>query len=307
MRKKKILITGSSGTIGTGLVERLLEEDIQFLGVDKRKNEWLLNNLNGSLMLGDLRDKSTFKQIPEDIDMVIHLAANARVYDLVVSPDLAFENYEVLFKTLEFARERGIKRFIFASSREVYGNTKKEILREDDADIGNCESPYTSSKIGGEALVHAYRKCYGIGAVILRFSNVYGRYDKSDRIIPLFIRRCKEGRELVVFGKEKYLDFTYMDDNISGICLTMDKFDEVDGEVFNIAHGSGTRLTCLAQLIINQMGRNVGIRIEENRTGEVIKYVADISKARERLGYNPRVDIEEGVRKSIDWFNKNVY
>lgn len=303
---RKILVTGSSGTIGTRLVEKLLETDFQVYGVDKRENEWLLNNLNGSLILGDLRDKDTFEKIPKDIDMIVHLAANARVYDLVVSPDLAFENYQILFNTLEFARKEEIKKFIFASSREVYGNIEKEVLTEDSADTKNCESPYTASKIGGEALVHAYRRCYELDAVILRFSNVYGMYDKSDRVVPLFIRKCRNKEDLVVFGKDKCLDFTYIDDNIKGICSVINQFEKASGDIFNIAYGEGTKLIDVAELIKEQMKSKVSIRLKENRTGEVVKYTADISKARERLGYDPKIDITEGIKRSIKWFNKNV-
>lgn len=302
---RKILITGSSGTIGTRLIEKLSEEDFLVFGIDKRKNKWL-NNLNGSLILGDLRDKNSFEQIPNDTDMIVHLAANARVYDLVVKPDLAFENYQILFNVLEFAREKEIKKFIFASSREVYGNIERKILTEDIADVKNCESPYTASKIGGEALVHAYRKCYGLDAVILRFSNVYGMYDESDRVIPLFIRRCREEKELIVFGKDKCLDFTYIDDNIAGIRSVIEKLGEVRGQIFNIAYGEGTKLIDVAELIKKQMRSNVNIRLKENRTGEVVKYTADISKARERLGYNPKINIYDGLEKSIKWFNENV-
>ena len=116
---------------------------------------------------------------------------------------------------------------MFSSSREVYGNSDKVIHNEDEAYVKNCESPYTASKVGGEALVHSYQQCYDIDFVIFRFSNVYGMYDGSDRVIPLFIERAKQGNDLLVFGKEKLLDFTYIDDCVGGVILGIKNFGKI--------------------------------------------------------------------------------
>jgi len=224
--RSRILVTGSSGTIGTRLCEKLLEENYAIIGVDLKPNRWN-DRINKLTIIGDLRDKETFKNLPKDVDLVVHLAANARVYNLVVDPSLARDNFEILFNTLEFCRRNDIKRFIFASSREVYGNSNQIVHSENEAYVRNCESPYAASKIGGEALVHAYQQCYGINFIIIRFSNVYGMYDDSDRVIPLFIKLAKENRDLVVYGKEKLLDFTYIDDAISGVLKCIENFDQV--------------------------------------------------------------------------------
>jgi UDP-glucose 4-epimerase len=306
MKIKKILVTGSSGTIGTRLCEKLLESGYDVVGVDYRPNEW--NEKVQSITIDvDLRNKDeVLKKLPKDIDLVIHLAANARVYNLVVDPSLARDNFETLFNILEFTRINNIKKFMFSSSREVYGNTNKIIHTEDEAYVKNCESPYTASKIGGEALVHSYEQCYGIDFVMFRFSNVYGMYDNSDRVIPLFIKLCKEGKDLVVFGKEKLLDFTYIDDIIAGILLCIKKFDAIKNDVFNLAYGQGTSILEVAQLIKELLKSDNKIEIKENRTGEVVKYIADISKAKEKIGYNPKTTIAEGVKKSIEWYFENL-
>jgi len=305
MSIKKILVTGSSGTIGTRLCEKLLEEGYEVVGVDWKPNKWN-NKINKLTVIGDLRDKKTLEKLPKDMDLVIHLAANARVYNLVVDPLLARDNFETLFNVLEFARVNNIKKFMFSSSREVYGNSSKIIHLEDEAYVKNCESPYTASKIAGEALVHSYQQCYGIDFIIFRFSNVYGMYDGSDRIVPLFIGLCNKGKDLTVFGKEKLLDFTYIDDTIEGIILSIRKFESNKNNVFNIAYGQGTSILELAQLVKVFLKSNVKINIKENRTGEVVKFIADISKAKEMLGYDPKVTIIDGVNKSIDWFKKFV-
>jgi len=298
---QRILVTGSSGTIGTRLCEKLLEKNYNIVGLDLKPNKWN-EEINKLTIIGDLRNKNIIENLPKDVDLVIHLAANARVYNLVLNPSLAKDNFEMLFNILEFCRENNIKRFIFASSREVYGNSNKITHSEDEAYVGNCESPYTASKIGGEALVHAYHQCYGINFIIIRFSNVYGMYDDSDRVIPLFIKLAKENKDLIVYGKEKLLDFTYIDDAISGVIKAIENFDKVKNEVFNIASGKGTSIVEIARLIQKYTNSKNQIIIEENRTGEVLKFIADISKAKEKLGYEPKTSIEEGIKKAIEWY-----
>jgi len=232
----------------------------------------------------------------------VHLAANARVYELVEHPDRARDNFLSTFNALEFARKNGVKKFLFASSREAYGNVETKVLTEDMVQINNCESPYTASKVGGEALVHSYKECYGIDSVIFRFSNVYGMYDESERVVPLFIKKARTGETLTVFGKDKCLDFTYIDDCVDGIILTIEKFDAVKNDTYNIAFGEGNTLLLLAEKIKELMQSTSEIAVESSRTGEVIHYVANISKARERLGYAPKVPFKEGVECSVDWY-----
>lgn len=306
MGVKRILVTGSSGTIGTRLCEKLLEAGYDIKGIDAKPNQWS-SKINELTLTGDLREREIFEKLPKDFDMVIHLAANARVFNLVVDPSLARDNFETLFNTLEFTRKSGIKRFIFASSREVYGNSDHVIHSEDEAYVRNCESPYTASKIGGEALVHSYQQCYGIDFVIIRFSNVYGMYDGSDRLMPRFIQRTREGKDLHVYGKGKVLDFTYIDDSVSGLILSIEKFDDVKNDVFNVASGTGTTITEVAEEVIRQMNGKNRVVFEDNRTGEVVKYVADIWKARGKLGYEPRVPIREGVRRTIEWYTERLF
>jgi UDP-glucose 4-epimerase len=145
MHIKKILVTGSSGTIGTRLCEKLLEKNYDIVGLDLKPNKWK-KEINKITIIGDLCN--TIENLPKDIDLVIHLAANSRVYNLVLNPSLARDNFEMLFNILEFCRNNNIKKFIFASSREVYGNSNRIVHSEDEAYIKNCESPYTASKIG---------------------------------------------------------------------------------------------------------------------------------------------------------------
>lgn len=303
MNIKKILITGNNGTIGTRLCEKLIQNKYIVIGADFNKNRWNeeLNKLTINIDLKNKKD--VLEKLPEDIDLVIHLAANARVYDLIVNPSLARDNFEMMFNILEFIRLKNIKRIIFASSREVYEDSDN-IKNKNMALLKNCRSPYSFSKIAGESLLGAYKNCYEINFIILRFSNVYGMYDFSDRIIPLFIKNCKENKDLHIFGKEKILDFVYIDDCIDSILKCIEKFDEIKNTTLDIAYGEGSSILEIAQYIKKLLETNNSIQIKENRIGETAKYIADISKTKRIINYNPKVNIAAGIKKSIEWYNK---
>lgn len=327
-----ILVTGSSGTIGTRLCETLLKKGHTVTGIDRRPNMWNpdVQSITTTVDLLNENELAAYRS-PLTADVVVHLAANARVYDLVRDPNRARENMVTTFNILEWARRNSIPRFLFASSREVYGNipdsqlpfeglprhrlgiemspsgpngeARSSKLAEGTARFENCESPYTASKLAGEALVHAYTRCYGIDHVILRFSNVYGMYDDSDRVIPLFLRRARRNEPLTIFGKEKCLDFTYIDDTVAGIVLACENFDRAKNETCNIAFGEGTTIVHLAERVKELTNSSSKITVAPSRTGEVIHYVADITKAKEVLGYSPQVPFEDGIKKTVEWYS----
>jgi nucleoside-diphosphate-sugar epimerase len=281
----------------------LLERGYSVTGTDIRPNHWS-QKINDLTIIADLCKPEDLVNLPADIDMVIHLAANARVYDLVINPGLARDNVEMLFNILEFCKNNSIQNFLFSSSREVYGNSNEAVHTETKSDASACESPYTASKIGGEALVHAYHRCYGINFIITRFSNVYGMYDTSDRVIPLFIRRTRDNEDLVVFGEDKCLDFTYIDDTVAGVIKCIEKFPGVQNNIFNIACGRSVSLVEVAHQIRDSMNGKNRVIINDNRTGEVVKSAIDITKAKKDLEYEPKVPIEEGIPRSIRWYNE---
>lgn len=298
----RILLTGASGTIGTRLFERLLERGYEVIGIDKRYNKWR-GELNKMIKIGNLLENDVFKEIPDDIDLVIHLAANARVWALVENPSLALENIIMVYNVLEFMRKRRVKNIIFSSSREVYGNLPyRSPIKESLVKIENCESPYVTSKISGEALIHSWAKVYGIDFIILRFSNVYGMYDDSDRVIPLWIKQTLTGQDLVVYGRDKTLDFVYIDDAVDGIIKAMEGFNRVKGETFNIAYGKGVKLVYIAEKIKQLLNGKNKIIVKDSRPGEIVKFEGDISKARKLLGYNPNIDIDKGLRRAVEWY-----
>ena len=304
----RILVTGSSGTIGTRLCEKLLEQGHEVIGADWEPCKW--NQVVEDLRIDiDLRHKEEFGKLPTDVDLIIHLAANARVYELVENPDRAMDNFIDTFNILEHARTNGIKRMMFASSRETYGNIhlpEGEKYTEDKAHFMTCESPYTASKIGGEALFEAYKRCYNIETIIFRFSNVYGMYDDSIRVVPLFYRQAKANEKMLVFGKDKCLDFTYIDDCVGGIAKAIEHFEEAKNDTYNLAFGEGTTIMKLAESVIELLGSSSTIEATSSRIGEVTHYIADISKAKKAFGYDPKVSFDEGIRRRMEWNEANT-
>jgi nucleoside-diphosphate-sugar epimerase len=305
-----ILITGSSGQIGTNLALRLLDAGHQVFGVDKRPNTWtdrvttLLQDLGAPFR--DFAGGVGSVPYPA-VDVVVHLAANAKVHELVQYPHRAMENIALTFNVLEFCRHNQLP-VIFASSREVYGDIHRYITEETHADFSFTESPYSASKVAGEALVYSYARCYGVPYIVFRFSNVYGRYDndieRMERVIPLFIRKMSEGEAVTVYGREKTLDFTYVDDCVDGIVAGVERLasGRVTNQTINLAYGRGNTLVHMAELIAEALGVPPRIEVEPSkRVGEVSRYIADISKAQELLEYAPKVPLDEGIRRAVAW------
>jgi len=303
---RTILLTGSSGTVGTALTQELMRKGYNVIPLDIRHSLWD-REIDGKTISHDLRRPLTKRclQRRSKPDMIIHLAANARVHDLVVRPNLARDNYLMTYNLLEYARQENIGRFVFSSSREIYGESKAgERRREDSTKLVKIKSPYTASKFGAEALLHAYHECYGIMPVITRLSNVYGRYDVSERVIPVFMYYALRNRDLTIFGKEKKLDFTYMDDCIDGFLRIIKRFDRIAGLTFNLSSGAGERIVNLARMIVSYLDSRSQIKIGTKRVGEISSFVGDISLAKEKLSYSPKVTLKEGLPRNIEWYLK---
>lgn len=314
----RILITGSSGQIGTNLALRLMEEGHEVFGIDKRLNTWtdrfryLLQDLTTSNSpspegLGGI-------QYPRP-DVVVHLAAHAKVHELVRLPHRAMENVQMTFNVLEYCRQARLP-IIFSSSREVYGDIHRyiedeserpESMNEGTAHFAYTESPYSASKISSEALIYSYARCYGLKYIVFRFSNVYGRYDndidRMERVIPLFIKRIAAGQPITIFGEKKVLDFTYVDDCVSGIAAGVRLLHSgaVENQTINLAYGTGNTLVMMARYVADALGKKADITIAPSLVGEVTHYVADLTKARELLAYSPKVPLKDGIERAVAW------
>ncbi|MBM3676500.1 MAG: NAD-dependent epimerase/dehydratase family protein [Actinobacteria bacterium] len=308
----RVLITGSSGQIGTNLAIRLLADGHEVFGVDKRVNTWtdafptLLQDLAGQYAA--FRGGVNGVEYPP-IDLVVHLAAHAKVHQLVREPHRALENAVMTFNVLEYCRGIGVP-LVFSSTREVYGDVHRfEGYGEETADFAFTESPYSASKIAGEALVYAYARCYGLRYVVFRFSNVYGRYDndlrRMSRVIPRFIHEISSGTPITIYGgSDKVLDFTYVDDCVDGIAKGVVALHggAVANETINLAFGEGNTLVRAAELIGEKLGVVPEMTLASSLVGEVTRYVADIRKARDLIGWVPQTPLAVGVPRAVEWF-----
>lgn len=297
-----VLITGSSGQIGTNLGLSLLADGRSVDGIDHRRNTWTDD------ILTTRRDLTQpfLAMPPNGAGVVVHLAAHAKVHETVNRPHAALENIQMTFNVLEYCRKYDLP-LIYASSREVYGDVQRFLTEETHADFNLTESPYSASKLAGEALVYSYARCYGLRYLVFRFSNVYGRYDndleRMERVVPLFIRRIAADEPIAVYGYKKTLDFTYVDDCVSGIRAGIDLLasGKAVNETINLAYGEGHTLAAMAWMIGEELGVRPRMTIEDSRPGEVTHYVADISKARRLLGYDPQVSLRNGIQRTIEW------
>jgi UDP-glucose 4-epimerase len=310
----RILLTGSSGQIGTNLALRLQQDGHWVFGVDKRTNTWtkqfetLLQDL--AIHYPAFRGGIAGVEYPE-VDLVVHLAAHAKVHQLVRQPHRALENATMTFNVLEYCRQLELP-LVFSSTREVYGDVHRfDEYGEATADFAYTESPYSASKITSEAFIYSYARCYGLRYLVFRFSNVYGRYDcdlqRMERVLPLFMHRMSRGEPVTVYGgEEKVLDFTFIDDCVDGIARGVELLAEgrVANETINLAYGQGNTLVRAAELIAAELGVEPQITQAPALLGEVTRYVADIRKARELLGWEPQTPLDHGIPKAVAWFRE---
>jgi UDP-glucose 4-epimerase len=310
----RILVTGSSGQIGTNLALRLKRDGHEVFGVDKRLNPWtdafptLLQDLAGHYpaFAGGIGGV----EYPA-VDAVVHLAAHAKVHQLVRQPHRALENAIMTFNVLEYARALGLP-FVFSSTREVYGDVHRfEEYAEEAADFAYTESPYSASKITSEAFIYSYARCYGLDYLVFRFSNVYGRFDndlwRMERVLPLFMHQLSRNEPITIYGgDEKVLDFTFVDDCVDGIAHGVYALADrrVTNKTINLAYGEGNTLVHAAELIASELGVDPTITMAPSLVGEVTHYVADVTKARELLGWEPATPLDAGIPRSVAWFRE---
>jgi nucleoside-diphosphate-sugar epimerase len=302
----RILITGSSGQIGTNLALRCLEADHEIMGIDCRANEWT-NAFDTTLQ--DLSIPGSIRW--ERPDAVVHLAAHAKVNELVHEPRRALENITMTHNVLEYCRILTIP-IIFSSSREVYGDVNRLSTAETDADFRLSASPYSASKIAGESMVYAYAHCYGLSYIVFRLSNVYGRYDndldRMQRVVPLFIRNISQDEPVTVFGVEKVIDFTHVDDCIDGIVSGIERLvtGHVRNETINLASGRGHTLLEMAEYVGTAVGKKPKVIPARPLAGEITRYVANLEKAESLLGFSPKIMLAEGIRSAVT-VQRNVF
>jgi UDP-glucuronate 4-epimerase len=318
---KNILITGGAGFIGSHLVERLLAEGSWRITVVDDFNDFYdpaikrenvrerLANPDYKLIEADIRDYEALSQAFADtnFDCIVHLAARAGVRPSLKEPRLFVEtNINGTLNLLELARAHGVQQFVFGSSSSVYGVNSKVPFREEDP-IFNPISPYAATKAAGELICHSYAHLYDMRIVCLRFFTVYGARQRPDLAIHKFAKLISAGQPIPVFGDgTTRRDYTYVDDIIAGVRAAID-YDQSKYEVINLGESRTVELGELISLIERALDLKAEIDRQPPQPGDVPQTFADISKARQLLGYNPQTQIEEGIKKFVAWFRDNQY
>jgi UDP-glucuronate 4-epimerase len=313
----KTLVTGGAGFIGSHLAERLLSRGAEVEVVDdfndfydpdlKRQN---LEACRGSgevvLHEGDIRDAAFVDDVigKGGFDLVFHLAARAGVRPSIAEPLLYEEtNVRGTANLLESCRRHGVDRLIFGSSSSVYGVNSKVPFSEDDP-ILNPISPYAATKIAGEMLCHVYSHLYGMRITSVRFFTVYGPRQRPDLAIHKFAKLMAAGRAIPVFGDGTAArDYTYVDDIVDGLMAVSD--GDWGWEIVNLGDSNPVQLSRLIELLEDSLGIEARRDVQAPQPGDVPITFADIGKARRLLGYEPRVPIEDGIRRFAAWFREH--
>ena len=303
----KALVTGCAGFIGSHLADMLLGQGYNVIGIDRFTDYYprAIKEANISNALEDNKfefieaDILTLDEFPV-VDYVFHEAAQAGVR---ASWGKSFEiytrnNIAATQKMLEFYKDGGIKKFVYASSSSVYGDSELP-MRE--ASTLRPVSPYGVTKLAGENLCYLYWKNYKVPIVSLRYFTVYGPRQRPDMAIHKFINAIANGAEITVFGDgTQTRDFTFIDDVIEANILAADT--DLVGEVFNIGGGSTISVIELIEKIEELTGKKAKLNYKGKQKGDVRDTWADVSKAEEMLNWKPRIDINEGLRLSVAWF-----
>lgn len=309
----RILVTGGAGFIGSHLVERLLREGHEVAILDdfndfydpeiKCENIAAFGN-SVPVHHVDLRENGAVRDIfrGQKYQVIFHLAARAGVRPSIQHPQLYFDtNVHGTLHLLEAARMTGVERFIFASSSSVYGISKTVPFRED-LHLTQTISPYAASKIAGEFLCSTYSHLYQMRIVALRFFTVYGPRQRPDLAIHQFTRRICKGEPIQQFGDgTTRRDYTYIDDVIQGTIAAMNYRGPLY-DVFNLGESETIELKDLIAAIEQALGKKASIHRLPEQPGDVPLTCADISKARELLGYKPTTRISDGLPKFVSWF-----
>lgn len=303
------LITGGAGFIGSHLAEELLAQGQQVRIVDnfysgKRENIGpFLSRID--LREGDIRDRKFLADAMQGVDYVLHHAAVASVPRSIENPQESTEvNVIGTLNVLEAARDAGVRRLIYAGSSSAYGNSPAPVKTEDQAP--EPISPYAVTKLAGEYYCRCFAQVYGLETVVLRYFNVFGeRQDPRSlysAVIPLFCAAAQEGRQATIYGTGlQTRDFTYVKNNVQANLLAC-QAPGISGQVINVACGTSFSLLDLHAAINRIMGRTLAPKMAPARVGDVMHSKADISKARQLLGYNPSITFEEGLARTCRFF-----
>jgi len=305
------LVTGGAGFIGSHIAEALVARGEQVRVLDNLSTG-RLSNMAGfrdhiEFVEGDLVDARTVAEVVNGVDCVFHQAALASVPRSVERPlDTHAACVTGTLTLLDAARRAGVRRLVYAASSSAYGDQPTSSKRE--TDLPAPISPYGAAKLASEYYCQAFTATYGFETVALRYFNVFGPRQDPDSpysaVIPRFITAILAGRPPVIYGDGRQSrDFTFVANVVEANLLAADA-PNVAGRMLNVANGRSTDLLTLIDVLNRLLGTEVKPQHDASRPGDVRESLADITQARELLGYEPRVGFEEGLRRSIDYYRQ---
>ncbi len=312
----RFLVTGGAGFIGSNLVDHLLERGfftrvLDDFSTGREENLAHLQNASGfDLIRGDLRNPETCAAASRDIDIVLHQGALGSVPRSVEDPRTSNDvNIGGTLNIFIAARDAGVKRVVYASSSSVYGDDPAGTKREEQ--LGKVLSPYALTKLANELYGDLFYQLYGLQNIGLRYFNVFGRrqdpHSVYAAVIPIFVKALLAGEAPTIFGDGlQSRDFTYIDNVIQANLLAAAAPAAACGRAYNISFGENTTLLDLYEKLCSLLGRSIPPLHGADRPGDIRHSLADISLAREHLGYAPRFSIDDGLSATIDWYVKHL-
>lgn len=310
------LVTGGAGFIGSNLCEAILKmgykvKCLDDLSTGKQANvDLFLDDPNYTFIKGDIKDLDTCMAACEGVDYVLNQAAWGSVPRSIEMP-LFYEKNNIMgtLNMMEAARQQGVKKFVYASSSSVYGD--HPVLPKKEGQEGNLLSPYALTKRVDEEFAKLYTRLYGLDTYGMRYFNVFGRRQDPDgayaAVIPKFIKMLMNGETPTINGDGmQSRDFTYIENVIEAnlkACLAPHK---AAGNAFNIAYGGREYLIDIYHSLTRALGKDIEPNFGPDRAGDIKHSNADISKAREMLGYDPDYDFDSGLKLAIDWYVENL-
>lgn len=310
------LVTGGAGFIGSNLCEAILKMGYKVrclddLSTGKQKNvDVFSDDPNYTFIKGDIKELDTCMAACEGVDYVLNQAAWGSVPRSIEMP-LFYEKNNIMgtLNMMEAARQQGVKKFVYASSSSVYGD--HPVLPKKEGQEGNLLSPYALTKRVDEEFAKLYTRLYGLDTYGLRYFNVFGRRQDPDgayaAVIPKFIKMLMNDETPTINGDGKQSrDFTYIENVIEANLKACLAPHEAAGNAFNIAYGGREYLIDIYHSLTKALGKDIEPNFGPDRAGDIKHSNADISKAREMLGYEPDYDFEFGLKEAIDWYVENL-
>ena len=314
---KKVLVTGAGGFIGSHLVETLIYQGAKvraFVRYNSRGDAGLLKLLDPDfrekvqIIGGDLRDMVAVQSAMEGCQYVFHLGALISIpYSYYHPQEVAETNLLGTLNLLQASRVSQINRLIHTSTSEVYGTARYAPI--DEAHPLQGQSPYSASKIGADKLVESFHCAYGLPVVTVRPFNTYGPRQSSRAVIPTIITQALTKDVIRLGNLETTRDFTYVEDTVNGF-LRAAQVDSAEGDVFNLGTGQEFKIGDLVTMIIQLTGSKATIEVDPARlrpqASEVFRLISNNSLAREKLGWQPKHDLRNGLQKTISWLESHL-